>query len=159
MSLPTDDTLIARLDALEKRVRELEDEREIAQAFYRYNRAVDYSGDVVAFGAAFADDAVSVVKDTAGTVIHQERGIEEIHHYQSGSAARRSAIPKHVALAPLAKFVGDTIEVENYFISIVDAGRGPAMNVYGRARNVLARRGGGWRIIERDATVESTTRA
>jgi ketosteroid isomerase-like protein len=150
------DALLQRLDALEQRVRELEDERDIVRAFHRYNRAVDYRRDAAAFAEVFTGDAVAEVTDAKGAVLHHEDGVAEIHAYQARSASRRSVTPKHLALAPLIEIDGDIAQVENYFVSFADSGSGPGVHVYGRARNVLVREEGGWRIRERHATTEST---
>jgi ketosteroid isomerase-like protein len=150
------DALLERLDALEARVRELEDERDIVRAFHRYNRAVDYEGDAAAFAEVFTGDAVSVVLDSAGAVLHHEKGLAEVHAYQARSASRRGGTPKHLALAPLVDIEGDVAEVENYFLAFADSGDGPGVHVYGRSRNVLVRENGSWRIRERRADTEST---
>jgi ketosteroid isomerase-like protein len=150
-----DEDLTRRIDDLERRIQRLEDEREILRVLHRFNRAVDYAGDVPAFGQAFTDDAVVLVTDAEGNVLQESRGLEAIQAHQARSEARRTRRPKHVLGEPLVEIDGDHARLETYFVAYEDVGNGPFVSVYGISTSTFVRRDGEWRMTERRGTTEA----
>jgi ketosteroid isomerase-like protein len=150
-----DDDMKARIDALESRVKRLEDEREILRTFHRFNRAIDYSGDVPAFARAFTEDAVIEVTDTSGMVVSERRGLVEIQAHQAKTDAGRTHPAKHVMFAPLIEVDGDVAQMESYFVAFEDAGDGPYINVYGISTTSFVRTGKEWRMTLRRGRTEA----
>jgi ketosteroid isomerase-like protein len=135
-----------RLAELERRIRQLEDERDIHHLLVAYGFAVD-SGDPDATAALYADDARTVIDHAI-----------EIH----GSAGMHAMVlgPEHQAIIPGAAHVmgpmaisvdGDTAVAVGYATTFtrVDGAVGVWRQSVNRWR--LERRLDGWRIIERES--------
>jgi hypothetical protein len=146
------EALLRKLEQLERRVQALADERAIDGAFSRYNRAVNYGGDLEPL---FTEDAwVEVVSPEGRTLVRQE-GV-------AAYAAHRAPLPvpperwaMNLALERLTEIDGDVAEVDNYFVVVADDDGRPQVANYGRARTTLVRGPGGWVIASRRAEVES----
>jgi hypothetical protein len=133
----------------------LEDERGILRAFHRFNRAVDYAGDLDTFARVFTGDALIEVTDADGKVLQHSRGPAEIQAHQARSEARRTHRAKHVLFGPLIEVDGDRARMESYFVAFEDVGKGPFVSVYGISTTSFVRQGGEWKLTERTGTTEA----
>jgi hypothetical protein len=140
------------LEALERRVRELEDAHTITLAFTRYNRAVDYGGDL---RPLFSEDLLVDVVTPAGESLNRQEGAENYIAYRVSVPVAPERYEKHLALSPLVQVDGDEAEVENYFIVLRAVEGAPRIASFGRAFTKLQRSGDDWVITSRRAEVES----
>jgi hypothetical protein len=146
------DQLEGKVADLERRLRELEDERAIAEAFSRYNRAVNYGHDL---RPLFVEDALVEVVDSEGITLIRHEGIEAYAAYRAGLPKPPRRWSKNLALEPLVTLDGDEARVENYFVVLTDEDGRPAVSNYGRAETSLVRTDSGWLIKHRRAVVEA----
>jgi hypothetical protein len=144
-----------RLAELERRVRELEDERAIATAFTRYNRLVNYGGDLA---SVFVEDAVVEVVAPDGTQLVRQEGRDAYAAYRATLPLPPQKWSKNLALAPVVAIDGDEARVENYFVVLSEEGSGPRVATFGRAQTTLVRGQDGWLIKSRRAEVEAPAR-
>jgi uncharacterized protein (TIGR02246 family) len=139
------DELAARLAELERRVRELEDERRIRELLVRYGFAVD-SGDADATAALYTDDCVIDV-DRGTAVFH---GADGARGLVTGEA-HQAILPRcaHMIGPLTVRLDRDEAVATGYACVVVQEEDGPRVWRQGCNRGSLRRTEDGWRIARR----------
>jgi ketosteroid isomerase-like protein len=141
--------LEATVQRLERRVRELEDERAILDTLYAYAHALDY-GDRDEWIDCWTEDAELTWPHTT---FH---GVAEITQAYDDHSHAPQSFHKHVLVEPRVRIDGDRATVASYFARVNNSHHGPVTRSFGRYLDVLARESDGrWRIRQRVAERES----
>ena len=135
--------------AIEQRLRLLEDERAIVDTLYAYGHAIDYG---------LRDEWLDCWTETA--VLHWPHesytGREEIARAFDGHSHAPERYHKHVLVEPRIRVDGDRATAESYFTRFDATVDGPLVRSFGRYRDLLVRCDDGrWRFQERRAERES----
>jgi uncharacterized protein (TIGR02246 family) len=140
-------------DALESRLRRVEDLLEIHQLFVDYGMHLD-AGDFDAYASLFATDGEIQLGPVA-----RAKGREQIRETMANSLAPTLGKTFHVISSPVVHIDGDsaTSEVMWTMIQRGDDGR-PDLAMLGRHRDVLVREDGRWRIKLRRGYIDIPSR-
>jgi ketosteroid isomerase-like protein len=142
-------TIDARIERLERRLLELEDERAILDTLYAYAHSLDY-GDRGTWLDCWSEDAeLHWPHETF-------RGVDEIGRAFDGHSHAPQAFHKHFLVEPRIRLDGDTASVSSYFSRINDSADGPVVRSFGRYLDTFVRCADGrWRIRRRELERES----
>lgn len=147
-----------RLEALERRVRELEDRDAIVRTLYVLGQTLDY-GDHARWLACFTDDCVFEMVEVGETG-------SELKTRKEGKGALTAFIPhhthapayfhKHLVSDPMITITGDNATCASYLTRIDKGAEGPFLWSFGRYRDEFRRCSDGiWRASARTIEVES----
>jgi hypothetical protein len=146
------------LDGLARRLRLLEDERDVLATLHRYGHALDYGAEAGWVGCFTADARYEVREPGNGTAgrVRAYDGRDELAAF----AARHTRAPehfhKHVVVDPMIAVDGDRATAVSYFLRVDQAGGERVVYAFGRYRDELVRgEDGRWRFAVRVAEVES----
>lgn len=148
------------LEALELRVRLLEDERDVLRTLYAYGYAIDY-GYEQEFVDCWTEDAVLVwgktdSRELAQFPVRRLEGREAILGAFRGHTHAPELFHKHVLLQPRIWIDGDRARVECSFERVDESPEGPVLRSFGVYRDELVRcPDGRWRLSLREAEVEN----
>lgn len=146
--------------ALERRVRLLEDERDVLRALYAYGYAIDY-GLEDEFAGCWAEHAVLVWgktehRELAQFPVRRLEGRPAILEAFRAHTHAPDLFHKHVLLQPAIRIDGDRAHVESGFERVDESPHGPVLRSFGRYRDELIRcEDGRWRFVRREAEVEN----
>lgn len=147
-------------EALERRVRLLEDEREVLRTLYAYGYAIDY-GYEQEFVDCWTEDAVLVWgksghRELAQFPVRRLVGREAILGAFRGHTHAPDLFHKHVLLQPRIRVEGERALVECSFERVDESPEGPVLRSFGVYRDELVRCADGrWRFSLREAEVEN----
>ena len=159
-------------DDLEKRVKALEDERDILSTLYAYGQTIDY-GDKEGWLDLFTEDAVYHITHRGNTlpnvIVPQPpgglKGREILKEYIYMHSNAPDAWHKHMIAAPVIKLESDTeASSRSYFFRLDEVKMGTASSlegwayvlVYGDYKDKLVKGADGkWRFKERLITMEN----
>jgi uncharacterized protein (TIGR02246 family) len=138
------------VDDILRRLRALEDERQITRTLFRYAHA-QYNGDRAMFLDCFTADA-TIVRSRHGREVV---GHDEIAEFFDAISHAPEAFHKHVVIEPVIDVDGDIAEVSSDFLYVQDRG-GPMISHFGHYRDVLVRgEDGAWRFSRRELQTEA----
>jgi hypothetical protein len=148
----------ATLEALQRRIVRLEDERAILDTLHRYGQMIDYRLDR-AWADLFTPDGEFLCVDHTGKEIIRERGREALAKWARDFAGGETRLMKHCVIAPVITVDGNTAKVESYFSNLVeneDRYGAPHIRFMGRYSDEMARgEDGKWRFRQRVSTSEA----
>jgi uncharacterized protein (TIGR02246 family) len=147
--------LVDKMAVLDRRLRVLEDEREVRELLVRYGFAVD-SGDADATAALYTHDCVIDV-DRGTAVFHGTEGARGL----VTSEAHQAILPRcaHM-IGPLAvRLDGDDAVATGYACVVVQEDDGPRVWRQGCNRWTLRRTPDGWRIARRETVAVGSPEA
>jgi hypothetical protein len=152
--------LSARVEALEARLRRLEDERQVLRTLHQYAHALDYGADAAEFLDCFVPDGVwysTIEGKWAGGGGVRLAGHAELRAWFERHAER--GVPghftKHYMVEPEIVLEDDRATVMSYFSSIHEESSGPLLYSMGRYVDVAVRcPDGRWRLEERHLSRE-----
>jgi ketosteroid isomerase-like protein len=154
-------------EALEARLRLLEDERAILQTLYAYGHALDY-GLEEEFVGCWTEDALltypaAVANSVIDTGMPSDRsftGHAELRAFFRQHTHAPDAFHKHVLVEPRVIVDGDRATSTSYFERLDRRPEGPYISAFGRYVDVLVRSPDGrWRFAERRGEIESAVPA
>ena len=146
---------------LERRLRALEDERDILRTLFAYGHAIDY-GLEDEFLDCWTEDATLVWGKTPHRGLPQFRvrryqGREAIKETFRGHTHAPDRYHKHLLHQPQISIAGDRATVRSGFGRIDEGADGPWLRSFGLYVDELVRCADGrWRFVSREAEVEST---
>jgi len=133
------------------------DERAVLRVLAEYAHALD-AHDVETWVDTFTPDGIFDVVVAGGRRLHREEGRAALTRW--AQAAPAGGQRRHVLADPIVTLDGDQARVESYWVLLERDDRArPVVGAFGRSSDRLVRLDGRWRIAERRAEVESTTRA
>jgi hypothetical protein len=137
-------------------VASLLDERAVLRVLAEYTHALD-AHQVEAWVELFTPDGIFDVGEAGGRRLHREEGHAALTRW--AQAAPSGGQRRHVLADPVVTLHGDEARVESCWVLLErdDAAR-PVVGAFGRYADRLVRYDGAWRIAERRAEVEGTTR-
>ena len=139
----------ARLERLENRLAELEDERGILDTLSAYAHSLDY-GDREQWMDCWTADAELKWPHWTFT------GPDEIGRAFDEHSHAPQAFHKHVMIEPMIHIDGDHATASSYFARLNDSPSGPIVRSFGRYLDELRRcPDGRWRLARRVAERES----
>jgi hypothetical protein len=151
-----------RLEALEARVRALEDERAIVNILHAYAHALDYDRRDVFAGLWTATATLAFNFDAEnrnwprGTENLAFEGHERIMEFFGAVAGAPEVYHKHLVVDPSVSIDGDRAVATSYYARLEEAELGPVVASFGRYHDDLVRgEDGVWRIEERRGFGES----
>jgi len=140
---------MADLDALERRLRRMEDLEEIRQLFVDYGRHLD-AGDVEAYASLFADDGEILLGP-----IGRAKGHAAIVELMTKVRARAATKSFHLVTNPVVRLDGDRATGEVLWTVIRPAADGRLeVAMFGRHEDELVRERGRWRIAKRRGRID-----
>jgi 3-phenylpropionate/cinnamic acid dioxygenase small subunit len=157
--------LTKRVEALEKRLKLLEEEQAILSTLYTYAHTIDY-GLKAQWLDCFAEDAVYRVQ-AFGVTLPDLFGIAQPTTGLKGRAALSAYIAKHTnapemwhkhcLVEPIIKLEGDNkASVESYFARLDEDQNGAYVLAFGRYHDQMVKSPDGkWRFKERICEIES----
>lgn len=148
------------LFALQKRLQDLEDERDIVRTLYTYGQAYDYS-EHERWVDCFTDDASYLVLGPDGSEYVRCQGREELRVWITTVQHAFSRWTQHLLLDPLVEVDGDSATSVAYFVRTDDHPETAMayVSATGRYRDVLTRGADGrWRFRSRLAEMETILR-
>lgn len=132
------------------------DERAVLRVLAECAHALD-GHDVAAWVDAFPPEGIFDVVEVGGRRLHREEGHADLTRWVQAAPAGRER--RHVLADPLVALDGDEARVESCWVLLErDARAHPVVGAFGRYSDRLVKRDGRWRIAERRAEVEATTR-
>jgi uncharacterized protein (TIGR02246 family) len=142
----------ARLDALEARLRRVEDRDAIQQLFMRYRECLDEK-DFSGYAGLFAEDGEFVA---AGGTAKGRAGIEELVDGMRGSLLTATVGDDlHVVVNPEISVDGDRATARSTWIYLVrGADAEPSLCKVGHYEDELVREDGEWRFARRFAPMD-----
>lgn len=147
---------------LERRLRALEDERDILRLLTTYGHALDYRR-AAEFLDCWTETAVLEYEygaarergETDAADLHFE-GREEIAAFFRDHSEARERFHKHFLVEPLVAIEGDEGRVDSYFARLDPGSKGPLTSAFGRYRDVVVRcPDGRWRFARRRGEIEA----
>jgi uncharacterized protein (TIGR02246 family) len=140
-------------DALESRLRRLEDLEAIRQLFVDYGFTLDH-GDFEAYGQLFADDGEVLLGS-----IGRATGPEAITDLMTKTLAGRQGGSFHIICNPVIHLDGDraTTDVTWAVVTRTDSGDA-SLSMLGRHRDVVVRQRGEWKFQRREGHVDIPSR-
>jgi len=159
------DDLAKKVEALEKRLKVLEEERTILSTLYTYGHTIDY-GLKAQWLDCFTEDAVYKV-EASGVTIPELFGIAQPPTGLKGRDALSAYITKHsnapdmwhkhFLSEPIVRLEGDNkASVESYFVRLDEDQNGAYIMAFGRYRDKLIKSvDNKWRFVERICEIES----
>jgi hypothetical protein len=151
---------VSGLESLERRLRLLEDEREILRTLYAYGYAIDY-GNEDEFAECWTEDAVlhwgkTDERDLSQFPVRRLVGRDAILEAFRAHTHAPELFHKHVLLQPRIDVDGDGARVECSFERVDESPDGPVIRSFGVYRDELTRCADGrWRFSARFAEVEN----
>ena len=156
--------LTERVEALEGRLKILEEERAILSTLYTYGHAIDY-GLKAKWLDCFTKDAVYKVQ-AFGVVLPEAlikqpptgmKGRDALAKYITRHTKAPESWHKHCLVEPIMQFEGDNeASVESYFARLDEDQNGPYVLAFGRYRDKMVKAPDGkWRFKERICEIES----
>lgn len=143
------------VDALEVRLRKLEDEREIVRTLQMYGHALDY-GFEDEFVDCWLQDGVLVWPAPHPQYVGHE-ALRTIFRKHTHAPA---PFHKHVVVDPMITLEGDRATVDSMFLRLDDYEDGPQVSSYGRYRDEMRRcPDGRWRFMTRMTEREANREA
>jgi hypothetical protein len=143
------------LAALARRVRRLEDEREILRVLSAYGSAVDY-GDAERFVACFtADGVLELSRPKSDQVAVRAAGPEELAAFAHSHSRAPQQWHKHLVLETDLEIDGEEARATSYYVLLQDHERVPVVRSFGRYVDRLVRTDERWAIARRRAEVEA----
>jgi 3-phenylpropionate/cinnamic acid dioxygenase small subunit len=132
------------------------DERAVLRVLAEYAHALDVH-DVDSWVDTFTPDGIFDVVEAGGRRLHREVGHAELTRWAQGAPPGRQR--HHVLADPLVTLDGDQARVESCWVLLErDEHAHPVVGAFGRYSDRLVKRDGRWRIAERRAEVEASTR-
>ena len=143
---------------VERRLRALEDEREILRTLYRYGHSLDYGAEAE-WVDCFTQNGVYELRyrdaDTGGRPTRYE-GHAELEKFARGHSRAPDRYHKHLVVEPVIEVVGDEAAVTSYFLRVDAEGGERRIYAFGRYIDHLVREADGcWRFTCRLAEIES----
>jgi uncharacterized protein (TIGR02246 family) len=141
-----------RLQALEDRLRQLEDLLEIQQLFIDYGHYLD-QGDFASYAELFAEDAELLLGPVAKVT-----GRKAIESAMTKTMDGRVGTSIHVISNPMIKLDGDKATSEVMWTVLGRTPEGPpTVTMVGRHRDELVRRDGRWLFQRRRGFIDMPT--
>jgi 3-phenylpropionate/cinnamic acid dioxygenase small subunit len=132
------------------------DERAVLHVLAEYAHALD-AHDVDAWVDTFTPDGIFDVVEAGGPRLHREEGHADLTRWVR--AAPPGGQRRHALTDPLVTVDGDEARVESCWVLLErDERAHPVVGAFGRYSDRLVKRDGRWRIAERRAEVEASTR-
>ena len=144
------------LDAIDARLRRLEDERAVLRTLHLYGQCID-KGREEEYLDLWTDDAAFDARGRSpGDVTRVVRGRAALAEFAAGFSRPPLGWHQHQVLEPVVDVDGDTATATSYFAVLREEEDAPLVWVFGRYRDTLARCADGrWRFTLRIAEVES----
>lgn len=146
------------LEALNRRLTRLEDERAILETLHRYGQAIDGGLDRE-WAELFTEDGEFLCVDRAGGVILREQGREALVAWASNHKAGETRLMKHLVIAPVVTIDGDNARVVSYYANMVENENPldpPHVRYMGRYVDDMVKDSGGrWRFFRRVSETEA----
>ena len=140
---------MADIEALEARLRRLEDLAEIQQLFIDYGRHLD-RGDFAAYAALFAEDAELLLGPVA-----KATGRAEIEAVMAKVLADQIGSSVHIISSPIIQLDGDNATAEVMWTALHREGQGrPVLSMVGRHLDDLVRENGRWLLQRRRGFID-----
>ncbi len=136
-------------DALEQRIKDLEDRLDLQQLFIDYGRYLD-AGDFDGYASCFAPDGVV----NLGPVGRAE-GPEEIKELMRKTLEGRTGNSYHLITSPLFTIDGDTATSSVMWTVIQrDGNDQPVLTMVGRHEDEIVRTDAGWKFRRRKGLID-----
>jgi uncharacterized protein (TIGR02246 family) len=136
-------------DAIESRLRRLEDLEEIRRLFVDYGRHLD-AGDVEAYASLFADEGETLLGP-----IGRAKGHAAIVELMTKVRERTTTKSFHLVTNPVIHLDGDRATSEVLWTVIRPAADGTLeVAMFGRHHDELVRERGRWRILKRRGRID-----
>lgn len=147
-----------RVEALERRVRELEDLNAITRVLFVLGHTVDY-GEHDRWVDCFAEDCVFEmveVSESTRVVKVRHEGRQALAAFIPGHTYAPAYFHKHLVADPVIDLDGDRATCESYMTRVDKGESGPFLWSIGRYRDEFRRSADGrWRVSARTIEVES----
>lgn len=144
--------------ALQARLRELEDERHIAETLRRYQQSLDYPS-IAEWSDCWTEDALFVAQqesEAASVVSWSLVGIEALRTMFRERRSDPNSVRRHLVGEPRLEIDGDRATARSYWIVLLGTPDGAQLDSFGRYDDVLVRcQDGQWRLAQRHAVRES----
>lgn len=146
------------VDAIERRIALLEDERMIIDTLHRYGQAID-EGNAQAWAGLFTEDGVFLCLDRDGDLILCQQGFAALAQWVRDFKATETHRLKHVVMAPVVNLAGNRAEVTSYYANLIeneDPLLPPRIRFIGRYDDDMVREEDGqWRFRQRVSHTEA----